>query len=74
MSNNPALTLPASQSLDCCTPRQTPRHRREEDLSTSGSAGDEELKDGNEKARAKTVGTSKYDVGWRRVVRHFSPA
>lgn len=45
-----------------------------EDVSFSGAKRHEELKKRAENAQTKTAAASKYDVGWRRVVRHFSPA
>jgi hypothetical protein len=45
-----------------------------EDVSFSGAKPHEELKKRAKNAQEKTSAASKYDVGWRRVVRHFSPA
>jgi hypothetical protein len=74
MSNNPALTAPASHGLHCCSPGQMEGVAGGEDVSFSGAKRHEELKKRAENAQTKTAAASKYDVGWRRVVRHFSPA
>jgi hypothetical protein len=60
-SNNPAVSAPASQALD------GEGHRQRKTV--SDPAGDE--------AKVKVNGNmspSKLDMGWRRVVRNFSPS
>lgn len=60
-SNNPAVSAPASQALD------TDGHRQRKTISDP-SGGE---------AKASVNGRmppSKLDVGWRRVVRNFSPS
>lgn len=74
MSNNPALTAPASEVLDNYLPRQRQRQWGE-NVPSSATAGVEESKpDDDGQIQPRAVGFSKYDVGWRRIVRHFSPA
>lgn len=66
MSNNPALTAPALHGLQCCSPGQN-QHFPLGDASSSDTATTEQ--------RIQTrMSPTKYDVGFRRVIRHLSPA
>lgn len=70
-SNNPAITVPAGQIYD-----QSRRHRKlqnGEEVGGSDPAGDQEdvRQDQN---YVSSLRPSKYEVGWRRVVRNFSPS
>lgn len=81
-SNNPAMTMPASQSI----PRGELERLRSRGrvVSRSDPAGDSEtvIKDHPSGLSSATSTSdpdlhsppSKYDVGWRRVVRNFSPS
>jgi len=72
-SNNPALTAPASEALSCL-PRQGENFQEAEDGSSSNTVVEQQLEDGKRVPVANAARVSKYDIGWRRVVRHFSPA
>jgi hypothetical protein len=74
LSNNPALTAPASETLSCCPPKQGEHFQEAEDGSSSSTVVEEQLRNGNKIQLANAARVSKYDTGWRRVVRHFSPA
>ncbi len=72
-SNNPAMTMPASQILSS---REMDRlrsrsHSQTKVLSSSDPSGGSET---FIKAPTPEPTPSKYDVGWRRVVRNFSPS
>lgn len=81
-TNNPAMTIPASESLELSrrlTRKQTKKDKSppkqqqngETTFTTSDPAGDIEevqTKDSNH------PDLSKYDKGWRRIVRNFSPS
>ena len=66
-SNNPAVTIPASQT-------QSQRQRKPQNghvVKASDPAGDQEVENPDQ---PPIQNLTKYDVGWRRVVRNFSPS
>ena len=70
-SNNPAITVPAVQTYDQSRRQRKPQNG--EEVVVSGPAGDQtqvaQIQDFVSNRRL-----TKYDVGWRRVVRNFSPS
>jgi hypothetical protein len=70
-SNNPAITVPAVQAYEQSHRQRKPQ--KGEGVQVSGPAGDQ-----TEAAPSQDLVSSqrltKYDVGWRRVVRNFSPS
>jgi hypothetical protein len=74
LSNNPALTAPASEALSCCPPRQGEHFQGAADGLSSNTEVVEQVKNGKGVPLVNAARVSKYDIGWRRVVRHFSPA
>ncbi len=76
LSNNPALTNPTSQSLNCCSSGENQENQDfpSEDALSSGTATTEQLRIQTVVAPIKATQVSKYDIGVRRVIRHFSPA
>src|SRR4051794_9705555 len=70
-SNNPAVTVPAVQRYD-----QSRRHwkgQNEEEVDNSQATSDE-TKISKDRGLVTSQHRTKYDVGWRRVVRNFSPS
>lgn len=71
-SNNPAMTAPASRTATSRLTLSRSRTRtrtQSETFEASDPSGEQETVQRN-----PTVELTKYDVGWRRVVRHFSPS
>jgi hypothetical protein len=70
-SNNPAITVPAVQIYD--QSRRQCKPQKGEEVDVSDPAGDQ-----TEVAQSQDFvsghSPTKYDVGWRRVVRNFSPS
>lgn len=70
-SDNPAMTAPASQSLNAPLTVSPSRSRnRANGVTASNTAGDEAAAV-SEKTQAQLT---KYDTGWRRIVRNLSPS
>lgn len=69
-TNNPAVCVPASHQLYQGKARASRRRHDledEEELAFDGVSGDSTVEDA-------IPATTKYDVGWRRIVRNFSPS
>jgi hypothetical protein len=70
-SNNPAITVPAAQIYD--QSRRQRRPQKEEEIELSDPAGDQ-VKVAECRDFVSSQRLPKYDRGWRRVVRNFSPS
>lgn len=70
-SNNPAVTVPAAQIYE--ESRRQRRSQKEEDVELAEPAGDQ-TKEAERHDFASSQDLTKCDVGWRRVVRNFSPS
>ncbi|KIX07817.1 uncharacterized protein Z518_02471 [Rhinocladiella mackenziei CBS 650.93] len=81
-SNNPAMTVPASQSLNqdiSLPPFELVRTRSKATVTPASDPSDDagsmnHYKGMSPSAASRRQRPSKYDVGWRRVVRNFSPS
>jgi tellurite resistance protein TehA-like permease len=70
-SNNPAVTPPAIQKHESCNSAPLSHTRKTKEVSYSSEAAETV----DESRQNGPVGQpSKYDVGWRRIVRNFSPS
>jgi hypothetical protein len=70
-SNNPAITVPAVQIYDQSRRQRKPQNG--EGVDVSDPAGDQ-AKVAQDKDFVSGQRLTKYDVGWRRMVRNFSPS
>jgi hypothetical protein len=70
-SNNPAITVPTGQTYD--QSRRQSRSQKEGDVELADPA-DDQTKKAERPDCASNQNLTKYDVGWRRVVRNFSPS
>lgn len=68
-SNNPAVTVPAVQNH--AQPRRQRRPQKKGPVKESDPSGAQDVENPDLEAAANLT---KYDVGWRRVVRNFSPS
>src|SRR5277367_518279 len=70
-SNNPAVTIPALQAYEESRRQRKPQEGNK--VEASDPAGDQTKMAPNHDF-VSSRGLTKYDVGWRRVVRNFSPS
>jgi hypothetical protein len=70
-SNNPAITVPSSQIYEQSRRQSNPQEG--EGVDVSDPAGDQ-TKGAQNQDLDSIQRVTKYDVGWRRVVRNFSPS